>query len=443
MNKKIIETFRFLIIDYLSDALLFMDKEKLNNTLIEEKEIATSNYFIDFFKDFLQVIKEEGTYPKEILDNINDITSYISKYNNSDILNECKKIMNSMSNFSYDKYLIDFEKKYYTLENIKKDTYQTLFKDEFAKSLEFDYLFAISMFMDNELYKEECYDSFIMNECYLASLRKTLKILPQFTKVKKYKNRVTEVLKTNIKLLENKDDCIDLYICNNYDSKNNKINKETLSNFKIECEQLLFEIKNKTSFDALKFRDYYNRLKLEYYVYNNSDTEKTFPNLMSIYSFIDDNLKLSYINQKQKNKLLLYLSSFRQYLNGEDLQIYNSYLVKLNLIETKKAEEHLLIKRASDTDYYHYLLYDDDMINRVREYKCFDYINLFYLLLPEDEYKNENFACTYLDKSIEEFIKNNCEILNNRVVLSRIVSALDQYEDKEIDKIKKKLKKKL
>jgi hypothetical protein len=453
----------YYTISYLIEYLIFAPISELDTILNEEKDMIETDFFTDYLCEYIRAINESKNYPKQIKENLFKIVSFLENIKGNSNIDKLKEEVIKLDTDSYDKYLSEFELRYVTYDNLINKTTEVIDMDAFSSNLKLDYQFLCSMYVVDDTYNESFLPKFSMNKEYLSSVKKILTLCPDLLKLKEFKERIVYQLNYNIQNgKERTKDIIKRYVLNNYDLTKKDIiviNDFDYDNFITDSEDLLFQVEKNKFINDLSFTQFYYYLKLINQLY--SDKKATsFPREI-LYGFIEDNEKFTLITENLRDKLYSIMGEVRKNLAGDALIEFNEYLSRLNVIDIDDnyVKASIFTCRATKKEYLDYIvtriinimtgIYEviqtpnTYIMDEVNDSVIYDFPNLNILLLPDNEYEIEKVHIKYLEHSVIEYLKRYPDLFLNKKILDRTIEYLENKEDKEIQKIVKKLKKRL
>lgn len=449
---KYIEYYNHVSYAFLIDYLLFSDN--LSSDLKKTHSTIVNQNFLVKFKNILEKISNGIYYPKEIHTNATSILDYIEE-NSTDLtkeLDDCFDVLENVVIFSDTKYLTEFQMKKNSLEEYKNTDYFIWKKEDIRESIRFDYIAYMSLNSSKESYVQNYLPSFILSKNYVYSLKKIIYICPEILEIKQFKNRAIELLNLDLKLLDDYDiDIIKEYISKNYHQtvKDISFYTEELEAFKREITLTLHQINhlNLNPFDIEEFKNYYELLKLEYYLYFDNEIDTNSISLDTIYKFIEENNENSMLNNK--TKLLNLLNSKKKI--ADDIEEYNHYLIMLNEIEEVNklnlVSEHF-VQRANKYDFIIgimkcWLKKDYSLYQKLYESKEYDLGNFESYIVSDSKFNSikEYLKETYYPISVRLFLKECPSMFMDPIIYNRTIEILKSYDDKDSKQMIKRLEK--
>lgn len=323
---------KYFLVDYL------LLSYNLDDDFKNYQNIILSDSFIEIFIDFIDLV---GIYPIEMEENANRILDYINsnKKGYNEIIEETKEKLYKKNIHNDYKYQDEYEMKNYggyyikTKENV----------DKIVDGLESDFLVVSSFDLDDKNY-EDVKKVFVGNLQYIKSIKKLLfdsKTL--FYNIKIF-NRIIEIIKTNLELLE-------------------KEEYKEYKEFKRDNLNVLVAISNleKEPFDDKMVKIYHNILKFEYYTYYKK-IDISDISIEEIYDIID-HFNHDKIDIKYKETFIMMLNEKRKALKKEEIEKYNTYLIKVNGLNGLKFINPKLEANKYDLENFEYLFNDDNKDN--------------------------------------------------------------------------------
>ena len=328
-----------------------------------------------------------------------------------------------------------------------------LSEKDVVESLKYDFLTILSLKAELKDYVEIYMPHFILNRKYIYSVSKILYMFPELLLNEEFKQRIENILNTNQKILEAKNiDTIKLYV--NQNSLKYKKNKRYLS--ELDCIEeanmnVLIGINN-LELDAFNINDlkvYHKYLMIQSYI--NGFSNKTDDiSLNDIYCYID---RLNIVYKPQKDRLIKLLNIKKGNICGDELQLYNLYLMRVNglaiAFDNKKIND--FVNRCSQLDYLKVLhkMFCGSM-EEFYDIALSEKNDLYFL---ETLIKNNNdfnrdimlFNFKEILYSLKKYMNEYPSLFSNYIIYSRVEMLLKKYQKeytaknlaKQLSKIKK------
>lgn len=436
-------------------AFLFINalahSSKLEENLELCKELLKREDFIDILKDYIKYLDYTNLFSEQALTNIRTIINKNRNLFSLDKIISCLDQLDKINDLSNDIYMIEFQYRFDSLEIFRETETQIIYKDKLEEILFFDGIVLSALSSSRTQFVEYYLEGLILNKNFIYSINKFRHMIPDILEDKNIKQRVLDIIDINIKALQEPDDFTkQQYYQNNCDS--NIIYIESLEQFKKENELLKENIvSNQRPFLFQNFRNYYQFLCLEAYLYEGVEDKKNIISLSAIYAYIDSiidghEIELQF-DKVTKQKLVDLLNAKKE--QAIDKHQYNSHLIKLNKLQPR------------DRCLYEYLEYDnkvdlkvrvlnhlkskkrrDNYIRKIADTGRFDFFNFTSFIMPEHFFKNHvaKFSDTYYPYAIKKYLNENQEIFKDKENVERAIQVLKQYDDATSRKLIKKLK---
>ncbi len=424
MEEKFNIEYQSLFSIFLFDSLIFLNENEMNESLKTITNVKTIKTLFSYYVDYILDVK---IYPEEIKNKLLKIADYID-------YPEIKEKINKLNDFSYQFYYKELTSKYNDLSFYNDGNAIMWSKKDISESLKYDFRVLFLYLKDDKL---ENNLPFLLDQKFLASLRKIYMIDKDLFYNSLFTNRYIKILKMNIDFLNNIDDnIIKLYIKHNYmNQENYVINLNEMEKMKKDCLKLMDMICNdKRIFNYGDFLSHYKMLLLEEYLFNNGKINEQILDLEFIYSYIDG-ISDNFLPNNSKKLLIDLMDTAKK--NSCNLEEYNHYLVRLNSLEVSK---HINYKeRILRTN--HFLIDEKELKESVKSIKN-DLHAFKIFMLDNDTYeKNKEKLFNNMNAySINFFIKLNPDLFLDDLANSRAKEIIKNSNIKGKNKTLKKLK---
>ena len=451
MKNDILEYYKLVSYRRLADYLLLKHNAKEESEKF--KDIILTEEFLYVFETMIKNINESSiSYPYISYRNACEVLSYIS--NNTDF-NVYELINNvySMTNFSYEKYNYEYMAKQTSL-NLETQNNMTMWSlDDIEESLLYDFIVTISLNADETDFIANYLPEFILNKNVVFSLNKIISENELLLKNKEFLSRIRTIVKMNLKVLDsmndnNRKEVIEEYVKHNYhDIENIELYSNDLEIFKELNMNVINKINNMDfpSFNIEAMHKYYDYLVIEHYLINDNLKTKNLI-LDNIYFYIDN---VKSLTLKNKKKIIELLNSKKETLNDFELQRLNSYIDKVNLINTN-TENEVIYEFKTRSNIFTFIKArlemkkgEDILYKKVLSSKNQDLYNME-MLIKDDSYFNKNIMYASIlssQYSIKKFMNEYPSMFLNDVILSRAITILKKYDGIDAKKLVKKLEK--
>lgn len=424
MEEKFNIEYQSLFSIFLFDSLIFLDENEMDEELRKITKLKTIKSLFNYYVDYILEVK---IYPEEIKNKLLKIADYID-------YPEMKEKINKLNDFSYQFYYKELTSKYNDLSFYNDGNAIIWSKKDISESLKYDFRVLFLYLEDNKLENDLL---FILDQKFLASLRKIYMIDKDLFYNSLFTNRYIKILKMNIDFLNNIDDnIIKLYIKHNYmNQENYVINLNEMEKMKKDCLKLMDMICNdKRIFNYGDFLSHYKMLLLEEYLFNNGKINEQILDLEFIYSYIDG-ISDNFLTNNSKKLLIDLMDTAKK--NSYNLEEYNYYLVRLNSLEVSKHTNYK--ERVLRTN--HLLIDENELKESIKSIKN-DLHTFKIFMLDNDTYeKNKEKLFNNMNAySINFFIKLNPDLFLDDLANSRAKEIIKNSNIKGKNKTLKKLK---
>lgn len=450
-NKEIREKYQDLSVGFLLDYFIFTDNT--DEMLEQAKSYITTSNFLENLKIRIEKMKEHP-YPEKTRSKIETILDYIEE-NSSSLdkeLDDCFDALENLCIFSDDKYVDEFLVRQDFLNEENKNQYIAWNLKELENSICYDYVVLMSFSASQENYINHYMDNFILNRNYIYSIKKIHYVFQELFEDSEVKKRTLDLLKLDLKLLENYDNEVLVeYVRKNYQMNNKQeiiLDLKDLERMKQEIITTIDTISHSRGiFDMELFSGYYDMLKIENMLENKNQNLPIY-SVNSIYSYIEQ-IQNEKLTKEEKNKLIDILATKKNEL--KDHQEYNHYLVQTNQIPETKTKKGNSIEISCRTDlwtvyklaflarfFHQYDEYEEILLSQKYDLKNFE----SYLLSDEEfEKHKEEYYNTYYCYTIGKFLKEAPWMFYDLTVYQRTIEILNHCSEKGTKKIIKKLEK--
>ena len=440
-----------VVLYYTFCDYLFLS-EDVNKEIEMYKNIILNDEFVSYFLGVLDTINDVGGYPESAINNIKQIILFLENNSeNKSNIEQLKKINISAFIISNKKYSNENKMKQNSVLEYNKNI--ELSEKDVVESLKYDFLTILSLKAELKDYVEIYMPHFILNRKYIYSVSKILYMFPELLLNEEFKQRIENILNTNKKILEAKNiDTIKLYI--NQNSLKYKKTKRYLS--ELDCIEeanmnVLIGINN-LELDAFNINDlkvYHKYLMIQSYI--NGFSNKTDDiSLNEIYCYID---RLNIVYKPQKDRLIKLLNIKKGNICGDELQLYNLYLMRVNglAIASNNKKINDFVNRCSRLDYLKVLhkMFCGSM-EEFYDIALSEKNDLYFL---ETLIKNNNdfdrdimlFNFKEILYSLKKYMNEYPSLFSNYIIHSRVERLLQKYQKeytaknltKQLSKIKK------
>ncbi len=440
-----------VVLYYTFCDYLFLS-EDVNKEIEMYKNIILNDEFVSYFLGVLDTINDVGGYPESAINNIKQIILFLENNSeNKSNIEQLKKINISAFIISNKKYSNENKMKQNSILEYNKNI--ELSEKDVVESLKYDFLTILSLKAELKDYVEIYMPHFILNRKYIYSVSKILYMFPELLLNEEFKQRIENILNTNKKILEAKNiDTIKLYI--NQNSLKYKKTKRYLS--ELDCIEeanmnVLIGINN-LELDAFNINDlkvYHKYLMIQSYI--NGFSNKTDDiSLNEIYCYID---RLNIVYKPQKDRLIKLLNIKKGNICGDELQLYNLYLMRVNglAIASNNKKINDFVNRCSRLDYLKVLhkMFCGSM-EEFYDIALSEKNDLYFL---ETLIKNNNdfdrdimlFNFKEILYSLKKYMNEYPSLFSNYIIHSRVERLLQKYQKeytaknltKQLSKIKK------